>query len=43
VEQELEEVSADVGRTEAQLALVLAELRSITVRLDALERDRRPT
>jgi voltage-gated potassium channel len=43
VEQELEEVSADVGRTEAQLAAVLAELRSITARLDALERDRHPS
>jgi voltage-gated potassium channel len=41
VEQELEEVSADVGRTEAQLAAVLAELRTISARLDALERDRR--
>jgi voltage-gated potassium channel len=40
VEQELEEVSADVGRTEVQLAAVLAELRAISARLDALERDR---
>lgn len=43
VEQELEEVSADVGRTEAQLAAVLAELRAISARLDALERGRHPT
>jgi voltage-gated potassium channel len=43
VEQELEAVSADVGRTETQLAAVLAELRSITARLDALERDRHPS
>jgi voltage-gated potassium channel len=43
VEQELEEVSADVNRTEAQLAAVLAELRSISARLDVLERDRRST
>jgi voltage-gated potassium channel len=42
VEQELEEVSTDVGRTEAQLAEVLAELRRISARLDELERDRRP-
>ena len=41
VGQELEEVSADVGRTEAQLAAVLTELRAISDRLDALERDRR--
>ncbi|MFD1530749.1 potassium channel family protein, partial [Pseudonocardia aurantiaca] len=41
--QELEEVSADVGRTEVQLAAVLEELRAITARLDQLERDRRPT
>jgi voltage-gated potassium channel len=43
VEQDLEEVSVDVGRTEVQLAAVLAELRAISSRLDALERDRRPT
>jgi voltage-gated potassium channel len=42
VEQELEEVSTDVGRAEAQLADVLAELRRISARLDELERDRRP-
>jgi voltage-gated potassium channel len=38
VERELGEVSADVGRAEVQLAAVLAELREITARLDALER-----
>jgi voltage-gated potassium channel len=43
VEQEMEEVSADVGRTEVQLGAVLEELRAISSRLDALERDRRPT
>jgi voltage-gated potassium channel len=43
VERELEVVSADVDRTEAQLQAVLTELRSISARLDALERDRRPT
>jgi voltage-gated potassium channel len=40
--QELEEVSADVDRTEVQLAAVLEELRAISARLDQLERDRRP-
>jgi voltage-gated potassium channel len=40
VEEELEAVAADVGRTEAQLDAVLAELRSISARLDELERDR---
>ncbi len=43
VDRELDEVSADVGRTEAQLAAVLMELRTVSARLDALERDRRPT
>ncbi|OZM84174.1 potassium channel family protein [Pseudonocardia sp. MH-G8] len=38
VERELGEVSADVGRTEAQLAAVLTELREINARLEALER-----
>jgi voltage-gated potassium channel len=33
-------MSADVNRAEAQLALVLAELRAINARLDALERSR---
>jgi voltage-gated potassium channel len=41
VERELDEVSADVNRAEAQLAAVLAELRAINARLDALERSRR--
>jgi voltage-gated potassium channel len=34
-------VESDFDRTEAQLAEVLAELRAVTSRLDALERDRR--
>ena len=38
VERELDEVSADVGRTEAQLSAVLAELRQVNARLEALER-----
>ncbi|MGH3588184.1 MAG: ion channel [Pseudonocardia sp.] len=38
VERELDEVSADVGRTEAQLAAVLTELREVRAQLDALER-----
>jgi voltage-gated potassium channel len=38
VERELDEVSADVNRAEVQLAEVLAELRAINARLDALER-----
>jgi voltage-gated potassium channel len=38
VQQELGEVSADVGRTEAQLAAVLTELREVNARLAALER-----
>lgn len=43
VGRELDEVSADVGRAEAQLDDVLAELRAISARLDALERARRPS
>ncbi len=43
VERELDVVSADVGRAELQLAAVLAELQTISARLDALERDRRPS
>lgn len=42
VSEEVEEVSTDVEATQAQLADVLAELRSISARLDALERGRRP-
>ena len=42
VERELDEVSADVNRAEVQLATVLAELRAINARLDALERAQRP-
>jgi voltage-gated potassium channel len=38
VERELDEVSADVNRAEAQLAAVLTELQAINARLDALER-----
>ena len=34
------EVAEDVGRTEAQLAAVLTELRALHARLDALEYDR---
>jgi voltage-gated potassium channel len=41
VERELDEVSADVDRAEAQLAAVLAELRATNARLDALERSNR--
>jgi voltage-gated potassium channel len=43
VERELDEVTADVNRAEAQLAVVLAELRAINSRLDALERSSRPS
>jgi voltage-gated potassium channel len=43
VERELDEVSADVIRAEAQLAAVLVELRAINARLDALERSNRPS
>ena len=39
--EEVEEVSADVEAAQVQLADVLAELRTISARLDALERDRR--
>jgi voltage-gated potassium channel len=38
-----EEIAQDVEETEEQLAAVLAELKSISARLDALERDRRPS
>jgi voltage-gated potassium channel len=38
-----EEVAQEVEETEEQLAAVLAELKSISARLDALERDRRPS
>jgi len=41
VERELGEVSADVDRAEAQLTAVLAELREINTRLDAIERGSR--
>jgi voltage-gated potassium channel len=41
VSEEVEEVSADVEATQVQLADVLAELRTISARLDALESDRR--
>ena len=40
IAQELEEVAADVDRTEVQLGAVLTELRTISARLDALERGR---
>jgi voltage-gated potassium channel len=43
VKGDVEEVAAEVGRTEAQLAEVLAELRAVSARLDALERDLRPS
>jgi voltage-gated potassium channel len=43
VERELDEVSADVNRAEVQLAAVLAELRAINARLDALDRSSRPS
>jgi voltage-gated potassium channel len=43
VERELDEVSADVNRAEVQLSAVLAELREINTRLDALERASRPS
>jgi len=39
VSEEVEEVSTDVEATQAQLVEVLAELRTISARLDALERD----
>jgi Ion channel. len=37
------EVEAELDRAETQLAAVLAELRVISARLDALERDRHPS
>jgi voltage-gated potassium channel len=40
VSDDVEEVEADVEATQVQLAEVLAELRSISARLDALERGR---
>lgn len=40
VTEEIEDVAEDVERTEVQLAAVLAELRTISARLDALERSR---
>ena len=43
VSDDLEEVAEDVERTEVQLAQVLVELRTISARLDALERDRSRT
>ena len=43
VTEDVEQVAAEVGRAEVQLAEVLAELRAISARLDALERDRRPS
>lgn len=43
VAEEIEDVAEDVERTEVTLTAVLAELRTISARLDALERDRSPT
>lgn len=43
VGRELDEVSADVDRAEVQLTAVLAELRTISARLDSLEGDRHRT
>ena len=40
VSEEVDEVEADVEATRAQLAEVLAELRTVSARLDALERAR---
>lgn len=42
VADDVEEVAVDVERTEATLAAVLGELRTISARLDALERAGRP-
>jgi voltage-gated potassium channel len=43
VSEEIEDVAEDVERTEVTLAAVLTELRTISARLDALERDRSST
>jgi voltage-gated potassium channel len=43
VSDEIEDVAEDVERTEVALAAVLDELRTISARLDALERDRSST
>jgi voltage-gated potassium channel len=43
VSEDLEDVAEDVERAEVTLAAVLAELRTISARLDALERDRSRT
>jgi voltage-gated potassium channel len=43
VSEDVEEVSEDVEATRVQLAEVLAELRTISARLDALERSGGPT
>jgi voltage-gated potassium channel len=43
VADEIEEVADDVERADVTLAAVLAELRTISARLDALERDRSRT
>ena len=37
-----QEVAEDIEDVEGQLGAVLSELRAISARLDALERDRRP-
>jgi voltage-gated potassium channel len=42
VSEDVEEVSSDVEAAQVQLTEVLAELRTISARLDALERDRHP-
>ncbi len=42
LEEEISDVAEDVGRAEDRLDEVLAELRTISARLDALERDRSP-
>ena len=43
VSEDVEEVSEDVEATRVQLAEVLAELRTISARLDALEHSGGPT
>ncbi|WP_300012273.1 potassium channel family protein [Pseudonocardia sp.] len=43
IEDDIEDVAGDVERTGGRIDEVLAELRSISARLDALERDRHPT